>query len=311
MSSVTLSVASSCMATSHYPPQPVFPPEICDKIIDLCSQHTWLLGFAKYQPEREMITKREQHAALCNCALVSRSWNPRSTIHLYRDVFIEHDSQIVSLVATLTSRPEYLELIEDLILYLCPSPKKTPWSYHLLSLLLAPFTLPSLSTISIRWCGGKEMVIGPKTHTSFFMAWGAFSRIRRLNLLSVIFKNLSSLTRLIASFSSLDYLALVGCNFLRGNGDPRTTGRRIRSRIRVLKITVSTSPLALLMLHWIASQSEMTSRLESLTFQHDGAMEMPDYISVRWNRLAFVLQSVSASLRRLSCVQVEDLGAFN
>ena len=79
---------------------PTTPIEVCEQVID-------------------MVALKKDVKALLACSLVSRTWTPRSRVHLYNHIYLHCETRIKRFLSTLALTPHLGFYVETL----CITPK--------------------------------------------------------------------------------------------------------------------------------------------------------------------------------------------
>lgn len=176
---------------------PRLPTEVCERIIDFIR-------------DDEPVGSKVSRDTLCACALVCRSWTPRSQLHLFVCVELSSTLQAQSFLDVLARSPSVCLGVESLII--SPSPPKDPlktppcyyrWIHTVLSTL--PRILTNLERLDFRRL--------PTLHQTFIPLASQFKTVKELYLRNLDKQSFSEIIRLVNRFPQLQILYLIDCKW--------------------------------------------------------------------------------------------------
>lgn len=161
--------------------------EVCEHIIDIVAQ-------TLHWSERRRI--------LSACALITRSWYPRSRLHLYSSVYL-NTYQIKVFIASVTLNPSNGRLVRQLDLQGTNGKPKDQNDLILVPVQL-PDRLPNLVHISFNYINFAI------PHSSFFAHLRRFNQVRYITCDNTTTSSLHRIAQLVRCFPRLERLYLRG-----------------------------------------------------------------------------------------------------
>lgn len=167
----------SCYAHTHDPPYRQY-------IIDILAQDLQG-GFFFFSRNR----------ALAACALTSRSWSPRSRLHLYSSAHVT-TRQIKRFIESLTLNPSSGHLVRHL--ELCGNQEPAYQNELILVPVELPHKIPNVVHISFSWVNLAVL------HSSFFTYFHRFYTVRYITCYDMISSSLHRTAQLVQCFPRLE-----------------------------------------------------------------------------------------------------------
>ena len=175
-------------------PIPALPTEVIERIINMVSETTQQYRLREIE---------ERNDSLRACALVARSWVPRSRLHLFRHITLDSDLRTRRFLNSLTLSPALEPYVESL--QIGPDQNRGPcgWIYQALSAL--PSILPHLRVL--RFC------YLPLLHPTCLVALSRFCSVETLFLRGLFQQSLRETIQLINQFPGLRNLYVWDCSW--------------------------------------------------------------------------------------------------
>ena len=169
----------------------MFPTEVFEHIIDIIAE------WNHYRRDRARV--RNLHA----CALVARSWVPRSRIHLYRDIKLDSDLRSTRFLDSLNQSPALGEYVRFLMISPNERTASGGWIFRAINTL--PPLLPHLYELSL------ENV--PDLPPVYIAVLSRFRTIESLRMYEIDRHSLQEFTQLINRFPRLRRLCVRYCRW--------------------------------------------------------------------------------------------------
>lgn len=177
----------------HFHSSKTLPTEVCEQIIDAVT------------PLGRIDTKLGN---LVNCALVCRSWLPRSRRCLYSSIALDTELKTRQLISTLSTSPSLGCLVKELIIDAYDRSREVSsfsWVYSAVT-SLPPF-LKDLKTLWLWYL--------PSLHSLFPILCSRFSTVQYLRLIEMHHCSFREIVQIVQRFPRLRRLDLVGCIWRR------------------------------------------------------------------------------------------------
>ena len=169
----------------------MFPTEVFEHIIDIIAE------WNHYRRDRARV--RNLHA----CALVARSWVPRSRIHLYRDIKLDSDLRSTRFLDSLNQSPALGEYVRFLMISPNERTASGGWIFRAISIL--PPLLPHLLELSLFNI--------PDLPPVYIAVLSRFRTIESLELIYIHRHSFQEFTQLINRFPRLRRLRVWDCRW--------------------------------------------------------------------------------------------------
>lgn len=174
-----------------------FPSEVCDQIIDAVADPRYLRPL-DYECDP---------SGLRRCALVCRSWLPRSRCRLYHHIRLFEDLQTRQFISTLSISPTLGRLVKELDIRQRFPADSSSW-IHRVVIYLPPF-LKDLKKLSLAYL--------PALHPTFPLLCSQFTSVQELKLgyLSHPVWSFREIVQIVNRFPRLRHLTLNCCRWLK------------------------------------------------------------------------------------------------
>ena len=251
---------------------PVFPTEVFEHIIDIIAEGD---GY---------FYNGEKVPSLHACALVARSWVPRSRIHLYRDIELDSDLRTTQFLDSVTKSPALGKYVRFLMIWPLSDKRESSGGWIFRAINILPPLLPHLYEL-ILWSL-------PDLHPVYIAVLSRFRTIESLELRFIDWNSLQEIVQLINRFPRLRRLRVRDCGW-KVPGRCYHGKQHNLSSLEMQRNHLSVKPL----LEWVFESDSTRALTAFCTESHVSA-----------SALDRILQSCCSTLRELSLVFYGDEG---
>lgn len=177
---------------------PSLPLEVCERVIDHIYEASWGYRYSLFA-----------------CALVCRSWAPRSRFNLFHSVALDLEQSASRFIATVSTSPKLGEYVRELQISL--HEQHGQWLYRLLQVL--PPLLPNLYRLEYQHL--------PPLHPLFFVLSSRFSNVKSLAFSYMRGLTFKEIIQVLDRCKSVEKLVLFDCRWTKSGFFASTRGCKL------------------------------------------------------------------------------------